>query len=404
MKKLDDSSQNLPQHPAGPPVGYPMLFYGPNIDPNSVLPDFFQLATTCQDHQYSITFELLKSPILNELIQKLAAKLVHYFKNKVGTQTHYDINDYQCNQTLLQILSEMHKVLPSGNFGSRSILSPYRINFFRLIIHFVIGIYLFDDHNELPENFSKFNLADQQNSMRQNHLMVKFVQKYKINYFNLVLSGCWRMITMFNYYEKDQIFVLPGHFYFSVEDFKKEIDFLINDEKVLEIIKEPIRSWLKKELPSYRQFFLNFAAQIRDLNNFEVDLLIFIVGLKINRLNDAFFKANEDKKTSPNDWSNSNDSKTKKDQESKKMTQGMEGAVRFLCHCFSSNYSKIYQIADGFIKFNSQMCLFMPFLCAVKRPEECDDEKYRVIVYEISKEMVIEHPWMESAGVGNNKQ
>ena len=99
MKKLADDSQNQPDNPAGLPAGYPMLFYGPNIDPNSILPDFFQLATTCQDHQYSITFELLKSPILNELIQKLAAKLVHYFKNNVGTQTYYDINNFHSNHT-----------------------------------------------------------------------------------------------------------------------------------------------------------------------------------------------------------------------------------------------------------------------------------------------------------------
>ena len=52
-------------------------------------------------------------------------------------------------------------------------------------------------------------------------------------------------------------------------------------------------------------------------------------------------------------------------------------------------YNKVCQIIDGFMNFSSQLGFFMPFLGAVKRPVGCTEEEYRMIVYELAKEMVI---------------
>ena len=121
------------------------------------------------DHQYSTTFELLRSPILNQLIQKLAKKLVHRFKS-VGVHSSSNINAYQNfdqnQQDLLNILLEMKNVLPLINFKKgRTLLAPYRINFYRLVIHFVIGIFCLGD-SQLSEKFRMFYLPDQQRHTR----------------------------------------------------------------------------------------------------------------------------------------------------------------------------------------------------------------------------------------------
>ena len=376
--------------------------------------DFFNLATTCQDHQYSICFELLKNPILNQLIQNLSGKLVHYFQ-KLGVQSTFNFDkisaNYQSNAEILKILSEMQTVLPSGNFGYRNIISLYPINLFRLIIHFVIGIYCIDDkdnknenvnaksNDKLSDKFRNFNPNEQETYARVNFAAVKFMETYKINYFSMMLSSIWREIVVLNYCEKYQLFVLPGNFYFTVDDFNRGLDFLANDENALKEIKEPLRNLLKQELPHIRQMFFDFTRVIQNLNNFEIDLIFFMISLKMSRLHNTFFSSNVNN-TSPNDWrgstvkNNSNSSVQDYDDEmNRKFNQSIEGASRFLFQSFSLKFSKLSQITDNFIDFMSLMGFFLPFLCAVKRPEGTTEDQYRRMVYEISKEMVIEHPW-----------
>ena len=382
--------------------------------------DFFNLATTCQDHQYSICFELLKNPILNQLIQNLSGKLVHYFQ-KLGVQSNFNFDkisaNYQSNAEILKILSEMQTVLPSGNFGYRNIISLYPTNLFRLIIHFVIGIYCIDDKSDNNENenqninanakfndklsdkFRNFDPNEQETYARVNFAAVKFMETYKVNYFSMMWSSIWREIVLLNYCEKYQLFVLPGNFYFTVDDFNRGLDFLANDENALKEIKEPLRNLLKQELPHIRQMFFDFAKVFQNLNNFEADLIFFMISLKMSRLHNTFFSSNVNN-TSPNDWkgstvkNNSNSSIQDYDDEmNRKFNQSIEGASRFLSQSFSLKFSKLSRITNNFIDFLSLMGFFLPFLCAVKRPEGTTEDQYRRMVYEISKEMVIEHPW-----------
>ena len=137
----------------------------------------------------------------------------------------------------------------------------------------------------------------------------------------------------------------------------------------------------------------------KNLNNFEADLIFFMISLKMSRLHNTFFSSNVNN-TSPNDWkgstvkNNSNSSIQDYDDEmNRKFNQSIEGASRFLSQSFSLKFSKLSRIPNNFIDFLSLMGFFLPFLCAVKRPEGTTEDQYRRMVYEISKEMVIEHPW-----------
>ena len=407
MKKSNSSSSSPSNQSASP----------------TTFPNFFKLANTCQNHQYSIAFYLLNNPILNERTLKLAEKLVKHFQNYSFSQ----FENIKTDPELLKILLEMHDYLPAGNFNKhRALTSLYRTNILRILCHFFTGCILYCNNAGFAEKLRNFDIKiinqktgeeESLESIKRKELGIKqrtgnlemceMIRKYNLDYFDMSFSVMWRTMTIFNYSKKRQIFVLPGNFYFTAEDFKNGLDYLIKDEDALSEIKEPFKSWLRLELPIIKQRFFDFADQFQKLTNFEVDLVNLLMCVRMGVLTNSFFELIQ--KQQNRDQTSASASAKRAKQPITKNVYGTESsfnldqtrqiyhkAVLFFCHCVLLKYKKLYLLTDKFMNFSTQMGFFMPFLCAVMKPVDKTDEEYRSLVYEISKEMVIQHPWSDS--------